>query len=98
VRVSRRERRENADEERPPGPGSTLVKVDSRSFCAGGDVITSIGGVEVENVAEMQNALERFAPGATVKVGFVHVDGVPALRRVKLAAQPAERQELASGC
>jgi S1-C subfamily serine protease len=65
--------------------GSTFVKLDTRSFCAGGDVLTSIGGVRIDGAAAMQNALERFEPGATVTIGVVHVDGVPATRRVSSA-------------
>lgn len=78
--------------------GSHLVRVGIRSYCAGGDVITAVGGVKIASASALQNALERYQPGATVEIRIVHVDGTPARHSLKLVEQPAKRSAIASNC
>ena len=78
--------------------GSHLVRVGTRGYCAGGDVVTAVAGEPIANTAALQNALDRYEPGSTVPLGIVHVDGTSARRLLKLVTQPAERSAITQDC
>ena len=78
--------------------GWQFVRLGTRAYCAGGDVITAVGGATVTTSAGLQNALERFQPGSTIEVGIVHGDGTQARRSLKLVAQPATRSPIRQDC
>ena len=78
--------------------GSHFVRLGTRAYCAGGDVITAVGGATVTTSSGLQNALERFQPGSTIVVGIVHGDGTRAQRSLKLVAQPAKRSPITQDC
>ena len=78
--------------------GSHLVRVGATSYCAGGDVVAAVDGVKIASESALQNALERYRPGARVELVIVHLDGSQARRSLTLVTQPAKRPAIASAC
>ncbi len=78
--------------------GSHLVRVGATSYCAGGDVVAAVDGVKIASESALQNALERYRPGARVELAIVHLDGSQARRSLTLVTQPAKRPAIASAC
>ena len=78
--------------------GALSLSLDTGTYCVGGDAITAIDGRPINSMSGLQNALDAYKPGMTVKLAIIHSDGATATRSLKLEAQPATPPDMQAGC
>jgi S1-C subfamily serine protease len=78
--------------------GSQKLDVGGKSYCVGGDVITSINGHAVATLEDLQSRISSYAAGATLHLSVTGGDGAKRSVTVTVGSMPSTTQPLSSGC
>jgi S1-C subfamily serine protease len=78
--------------------GSSVASVEGSQYCLGGDIVTKVGDTRVMTSGEMQTAIARSTPGATIPVTVVRADGSTKTLKVTLGSQPSSPPSTTTGC
>ncbi len=78
--------------------GNHATTVYGNAICAGGDVITHIGGTTVTSMTDLQTFLSSANVGSTVRATVVHANGTRGTATITLTKQPSSAPSISSGC
>ena len=80
--------------------GSRLVEDAGAQICAGGDVITAVGGTAIADASDLQEAIDAATPGSDVALTVVSTGGASRTVHVTLGTRPASARQTATaaGC